>query len=663
MNTFRTFHVFSSHMVLQRNRDIVISGYGKPGEDFTATFAEHSVNGVIGSDGTWRATFPPKPAGGPWTFQATCGDQTIALDDILVGDVWFCSGQSNMEMPVYSPNPFWRTKNSEAELEDVDYPNLRLFNSIPARVMSPWKAVEDDPSTVGWQHCTRESVAPFSACGFFFGKKLQKDLDIPIGLISCSWGGTIIESWISPTMMALNSPPMSEQELQASVVDTYLKNIQGPGGKEIMRWLENFDNCAHVNDDVLQKDFDDSDWTEITPEPVQLPSPRRTAFRLAFELPENLIGKQLAVNLGTINDADATYFDGVKIGETTVTTHMYWSATRHYTIPADLATPGKHCMTIIADNHFGTGQLSTLRPTFTLANGDEVTVTPVVRTQDICVLPADFPMRPNVPSPAIKFNPTTPNFQSTLFNGMVYPWLRYKIKGAIWYQGCSNNGEYEYYQTHQMLIQDWRNQWNEPDMPFLIVQLAAFHAHSPDHRGDEKLIDQTPFSELPPYALTREIQAEIPKVMHNVATIPAFDCGDAFDIHPRDKQSLGYRLALKAESMLGWTNALADGPTYDGCRIEGNKIRIYFKNVGAGLKTTDGLPPTGFCISDRNETLVLADAEIDGATVLVSSPYVTFPQRVRYAFTGFCNVNLCNSENLPAMPFRTDACNYATMFR
>ncbi|MBR5025242.1 MAG: hypothetical protein IKX48_09255, partial [Victivallales bacterium] len=258
--------------------------------------------------------------------------------------------------------------------------------------------------------------------------------------------------------------------------------------------------------------------------------------------------------------------------------------------------------------------------------------------------------------------PTSPNYPSTLFNALLNPWFRYAVRGVIWYQGCTNAGQFTYYPLHKLFIEDLRDNWHDADMPFLLVQLAAFHQHTPDHPVKAEDIDALPFPEFSAYALTREIQAELPNDMENVGMITAFDCGDPSDIHPRDKQTLGLRLALKAEDMLHWISRNCDGPVFRNMSINGREVVIQFDNVGKGLKTTDGKPPKAFAIGGENGALYKANARIEFDRVILSSPMVSLPQRVRYAFTGFCTVNLVNSDGFPAIPFRTDKPDYFMMF-
>ena len=316
---------------------------------------------------------------------------------------------------------------------------------------------------------------------------------------------------------------------------------------------------------------------------------------------------------------------------------------------------------MVADDHYGAGLVNVQELEFT-APGLAFKVRPECRIDTVFTLPADFPARPDVPSVGANRCPGGPNYPSTLFNAMLNPWFRYAVRGTIWYQGCHNNGEFTYYPLHKMLIDDLREHWHDPEMPFLLVQLAAFQEHSPENRREDAEAEAVPFAEFSPYALTREIQAEMPRARKQVGMIVSFDRGDHSDIHPRDKQTLGFRLARKAEHMVYGRETVCDGPEFAGFRQEGRQLRVFFRNVGSGLATSDGKVPAGFVLGDRSGFLAPAEAAIDGDTVVLSSDGIPEPQRVRYAFTGYCRVNLMNKEGFPAVPFRSDKLDYSGMF-
>ena len=663
MKSFSFYHVFSSHMVLQRERPIVFSGKGEPGKKFTVTFAGKAKKGTIDEDGEWSITFPFMNAGGPYTLSAGYdgAKPSVKFDDILIGEVWMCTGQSNMEMPVYSENPFWQTLNAKQELKKAKHPNIRLFNSFQTRRLAPEGPLEDEnPDNKGWLVCDAKTVADFSACGYFFGRKLNDDLNIPIGLINTAWGGTRIEAWISDEALYFNGWELEKQDPNNDKTWTELYN--SPDCKPLRDWLVQFNKLGKAPAKWLAEKFDDSDWTGTPAGFVTLDTIGRYVTRFHFKLPASIAGKELVMNLGIINDVDQAYVNGKLVGSTGCDTENYWANMRRYTIPAGVTHAGDNVVAVVADNHYMVGGANYMDFAITCGKTTVKGITGL-RYKLLFAVPNDFPVRPNPPQMGNDMSsPTSPNYPSTLFNALLNPWFRYAVRGVIWYQGCTNAGQFTYYPLHKLFIEDLRDNWHDADMPFLLVQLAAFHQHTPDHPVKAEDIDALPFPEFSAYALTREIQAELPKDMENVGMITAFDCGDPSDIHPRDKQTLGLRLALKAEDMLRWINRKCDGPVFRNMFINGKEVVIQFDNVGKGLKTTDGKPPKAFVIGGENGALYKANARIEHDTVVLSSPMVSFPQRVRYAFTGFCTVNLVNSDGFPAIPFRTDKPDYFMMF-
>lgn len=656
-----SFHrIFTSHMVLQRERPIRLSGKAEPGRFVTLSFAGRERCVAAEADGEWFAEFPAMQAGGPYSLTLT-GDRGVSpvtLDDILIGEVWMCTGQSNMEMPVYSENPFWRTLDAVEELKKADHPRIRLYNSMLTRRLAPDGPLTEENGN-GWQLCNAETIALFSACGYFFGRTLEEDLDVPVGLIATAWGGTIIEAWISQRKFREKSwQPFIEQ----TRIEVMWNKLQETGEfRQLFDWLKNFDALGKADPALFQPETDDSSWQESTAPCLSLPVPGRYMIRATFDLPETFSGKDLTLKIGVFNDTDRTFFNGEFIGATGMEQPAYWNICRQYRVPARLLRAGRNCVGIEVDNHYSVGSANL--NCWQISDGEQtLEFQPACRWINLFTVPAGFPPRPNVPTIGADRTPTGPNYSSTLFNGMLFPWFRYTVRGTIWYQGCSNNGEFTYYPLHKMLIDDLREHWNDPDMPFLLVQLAAFHSHNPDNRLPDAMFDDQRFPEFSPYGITREIQAELPHVRRNVGMISAFDRGDHSDIHPRDKQTVGMRLAKKAEQMVYGREVIADGPTFAGIRKEGSAFRILFRNTGSGLTTSDGKAPLGFALGSRTGGLYPAEAVIDGDSVVLSTPLVVEPQRARYAFTGYCRVNLCNKEGFPALPFRSDKPDYEAMF-
>lgn len=654
------YHVFTSHMVLQRRKKVSFSGWGAPQHPIEITFADTTRTVEADADGQWRIFFPPREAGGPYTVTAkdAITGECVVLDDVMVGEVWFCAGQSNMEMPIDSDNPFFRIANPAGERSRAEQPQLRIFNATFPRRISPYYPVTDYNGR-GWRRCDGDSIADFSACAYFFGRKLLEDLKVPVGIIAAAWGGTDIEAWISAATLREFDwmPPTASTE---SAVAGWQAELQKDSYASLREWMTRFDQQGTTPSQWLKEDFDDSAWEEHSCKFLEFPVPGRYLVRIHFNVPEMWRNRVCRLEFGFLNDADRTWCNGSFVGSTGVETPEYWAMPRSYELAAGLLAT-ENCVAVELDNHCGTGYIASMSVVLT-ADGETLALPAKVRSQRVFALPPEFPPRPAMPTLGYTCSPFSANYPSTLFQSMLSPWFRYPVAGFAWYQGCNNNGQFSYYLLHQLLIDDVRRHWNDPELPFLLVQLAAFHDHRPEQRYEDAAIDELEFPEFSAYALTREIQAELPHVRSHVGVICAFDCGDHSDIHPRDKQTVGERLAAQAERMPPSGTGLAAGPVFAGFRREGERFRLYFHNIGSGLTTVDGKAPVGFALGDRTGRLFKATAEIDGDTVVLFCPEVTDPQRVRYAFTGCCRVNLINREGFPAFPFRSDKPDYAAMF-
>ena len=657
---FTLHRVFDSHIVLQRRQPIIISGTAEPSKAVQVEFAGQKVIAVAMENHEWFAEFSAMEAGGPYKLKitGTSNSTPVILEDILIGEVWLCIGQSNMEMPVDSTDSNFCVLNSEQVIQEAQNQQIRFYNSMINHTLAPDGPLLE-PCGTGWQCCNEQTVKAMSACGYFFGRQLQKDLSIPIGLIAAAWGGTGITAWISQKKFEEKNyfPPVDTTD---DILQKWHSWYDSTASESIKKWLQKFDSQGGDGSQYTDIYLDDSEWDDFSQNTV-FPFPGRYVCRLSFDLEGETSLKNIKLKLGIVNDVDRTYLNNELIGETGIEQPEYWSAEREYPVKPHCIRRGRNCITVIVDNHYSCGEAA-----FNLilsADGLEQRIVPQCKMKTIFLLPQDFPLRPAVPTPAL-YSPNTPNYPSTLFNARLYPWFRYAICGILWYQGCNDNGKYSYYPLHKMLIDDLREHWRRPEMPFILVQLASFHTHTPTARLADELFEAIPFPEFSEYGLTREIQAEMPHVRKNVGMIVAFDRGDHSDIHPRDKETLGFRLAKKAEAMVYGAQQVADGPEFAGLRLEGKAIRVFFHNAKSGLKTTDQKAPVGFVLGDRNGRFYPAKAVIEGNSVVLTAVNTEMiePQRVRYAFTGYCRVNLVNKEGFPAIPFRSDKPDYEKMF-
>lgn len=621
--------LFSDNMVLQRNSKAPLWGKAKAGSTVSVitSWDGKSYSAVAGPDGKWSVKVSTPDAGGPYSITFNQGRKSTVLKNVMSGDVWICSGQSNMEMPVEG---WGKVTNYEQEVsEAVQYPGIRLLNLKRAYSDAPQEDFEVKDE-YGWDICGPATVANFSACAYFFGRELYKDLNIPIGLINTSFGGTCIESWIgSEAITTLDSEKDFIEQGKAVVGKRYdvdsLRRVwfsqidakdRGFSGKKAV-WAEaGFDDSAwkniHVPGDVSKMGmdgFDGSIW-----------------FRTAFEMPQAFAGHDVELRLGTIDDNDVTYFNGRKIGETSG-----YSNERIYVIPARLVKAGKAQLTVrCVDTHGSCGIMGRYGKV-EIACGD--------KSIDIsgdwkCCFGATSDEVIKIPESSLR-----PDFPSNQFNAMLNPLIPFSVKGALWYQGETNaDASYQYRETLPLMIRNWRELWGN-EMPFYIVQLANY------------MELQTDPGEKSGWAELREAQALSAQAVKDAHMAVIIDIGDAKDIHPKNKQEVGRRLGLLARKYTYGEDISADSPAMESYSIEGSSIRIRFKN--AKSLVADG-KVRGFVIAGGDRVFHFADARIDGCDVVVSCPDVKYPLAVRYAWANNPVCNLYNEAGLPACPFRTD---------
>ncbi len=633
--------IFGDHMVLQRSTQAPVWGTGEPGEQITVAMGEHRATARADAGGAWRATLRTPQAGGPFDL-TVAGDKsgTIRFSDVLVGEVWFGSGQSNMEWPVNL------SVNAALEVASANFPQIRLFTVSKTPSAEP----RYDPAG-SWSACTPQTIPNFSAVAYFFGRELHRSLRVPIGLIHTSWGGTAAEAWTSREAMravpALKSLVLDAEKLSARCVDVKYDHAaamaewekeafhQDPGNKgEPQGWAKPGLNIA--------------DW-----KPMRLPTYWQSLgidingavwFRREVQVPPHWAEEDLLLNLGGIDDLDTTYFNGERVGATGKETPEYWSAPRSYTIPGRLVKAGTNLIAVRVFDHLnvggfgGPGESMKLLP----AKGGAHEAIPLAG-EWLYKIELALERRTNAtvpPSPQQPINPAHEGYPGALFYGMIYPLIPFAIRGAIWYQGESNAGRAEQYRTlFQTMITDWRARWGQGDFPFLFVQLANW-------MPAQKEPGESPWAEL------REAQA-MALALPNTGMATAIDIGDAVDIHPQNKQDVGKRLALAAQAIAYGRDCTHCGPTYRGLKIEGDKVRVSFDHA-AGLVARGGTPK-GFAIAGDDGKFAWADAQIEGDSVVLSSPRVPRPAVVRYAWADNpADINLCNSEGLPALPFRSD---------
>ena len=609
-------------MVLQRDTEIHLWGWAEAGERITVKFVKQKESVTTDASGCWEVRLAPVAVGGPFSMTIE-GNNTIELENILMGDVWVCSGQSNMGWMVKNSN------NSEEEIARAHIPEIRLF-TVPHRMATqPLDTLEEG----SWQRCTPETIPDFSAVAYFFGRELTRHLNVPIGLIHSSWGGTRAESWISPAAIGEHR---GDPNFTTEFTNLDLETALDEGEQRLEQWqasLKDYDAGLQNNPSWYAPETSVTDWSSI-----QVPGDWRnhgypslvgTAwYRTQFTLPAGEDLRDVALHLGTIDDSDQVWVNGTLVGETRNDRY----ATRVYEIPASALRSGPNVLAVRVENYGTRGGLWS--PADSLYVATKQAHIPLAGSWRFKVGNQNLPEHPGTPGPNL--------LPSVLFQGMIHPLLHYPIKGVIWYQGEANASEAgAYRRLFSSLIRDWRDQWEVGTFPFLLVQLANF-------RPPTEAPQPSDWAEL------REAQAAA-LALENTGMAVAIDVGEADDIHPRDKQTVGHRLALAARGVAYGESIEYSGPVYDEMEVEDNSIRIYFEHADAGVKTPRGEPIKGFAIAGEDQQFVWADATVEGNTVVVSSDKVPQPVAVRYAWSDNPDrANLYNEEGLPAVPFRTD---------
>jgi len=663
--------VFSSHMVLQQQRPIRFFGTADPGKEVKLEFAGKQVSAKADASGNWQAEFPAMTADRkPLTLCVASGAEKKVCDDVLIGEVWFCSGQSNMEMPIGAKfKRGWSAQNCEEEVRNADYPEIRYAFQIKIKGHQQKLPAQYFPQFGGWVRCTPENAPFFSATSYFFGRKLYQDLKVPIGLINASFGGTPIISWISQEgFRAADLTPELEEYKTYALPPKELKALEKKEKErffsELNAWHPRF---VQIGAEAkvkaagwAAKDLDDSKWIPLKKVGrMGMVNPEIRWFRTHFALPEAFRGQRDHLTMDHLGNEASVFLNGREIAS--YASEAPGRAKKiDVMVPADAFDPsGNNVLAIRMEVLYQAGSATPVRNilervVFT-AGDRKLTVTQGWRHKTEFRFPAKQHPEAPVPEP-IKLPHLSTNFPSTLYNGMVDSWTRLPVRGVIWYQGCNDNGKIRYYPWHKALINDWRTKWHDPEMPFIITQLAGYE---PRHAEDWRTANAT---KVFGYALTRDIQRQVMQEMPRVGLACLIDVGEADNIHPANKQDVGLRLALEAERIAYGRNIVSQGPLFREAKAEGNSMRVSFDNVADGLTTSDGKAPGAFAIAGADGVFHWAEAKIDGNTVVVSSPDVKEPRFVRYAYAGYRgDCNLRNGAGLPAYPFRSDAVDYSSV--
>ncbi|MGI4875280.1 MAG: sialate O-acetylesterase [Janthinobacterium lividum] len=614
-------------MILQRGQRVTLWGWAKPGERITVTFEHHSYSTITGTTGTWKTGLPAHLAGGPYDLTVQ-GENSIIIRDILFGDVWLCSGQSNME---------YRLKRSQArytgDIAQADNPQIRQF-----LVKTAWSYdVKDDVAPAAWKCATPANVLDFSAVAYFFAKYLYEKYHIPIGLINSSYGGTPVQSWMSAE--ALKAFPDLVAQFEAYRDTAKVNPLLRIYKTQTASWYQ-----AAATQDAGRNHLDGQpSWaTSMAGDPrwrpIQVPGFWEDQglnntdgviwYQKEITIPANLSGKDALLNLGFIHQEDSTYFNGQLIGHTA---SQY--VERLYRVPGALLKPGSNVITARVLNKEGNGGFLPDK-TYALDIGEAILPLAGLWRYRIGVIV------PPLQSARQKQFSREP---AVLYNSMIAPLVPYRIKGVVWYQGENNTDQPQFYAAwFAALIRDWRKQWHQGNLPFVYAQLANY----------------MPVAEQPAasqWAELREAQLKTLKLKQTGLAV-LHDTGEWNDVHPTRKKEAGERLALAARHVAyGERHLVYSGPAFQAAHIRGQRIYLSFRHTGSGLIAKGGGALKQFAIAGSDYKFVWAKAEISGNRVVVWSNQVAHPVAVRYAWADNpAGANLYNQEGLPASSFRTD---------
>jgi len=615
--------LISDGMVLQRDQKIKIWGWADANEKVSVTFNKKKYSTTTLADGTWSVVINPTKAGGPHRMQVT-GNNTITIENILVGDVWICAGQSNMVHSLKLHQERYAT-----EIAQASNPQIRNF-TIPTTTNLIYPST--DITQGSWKETTPQNVMDFSVVAYFFAKKLNEQYHVPIGIINASVGGTPIEAWISEG--GLKTFPEIITTIQQNKDTAYVNNTNRRAQAVNRAWEKRNATDQGLVESPRWHDttYIPSDWHSINIPGYWEDQGIKNLdgvvwYRREIEIPQSLTGLPAKVALGRIVDADVLYINGVQVGNTT-----YQYPQRRYSIAEGILKPGKNVFVIRVINNGGKGGFVPDKP-YHLSIGNQLIDLKGYWHYKVGQV---FERREFVPSIAVQNQPTT------LFNGMIAPLINYAVKGFVWYQGESNTGKPDdYSKLLPALITDWRNQWKQNTTPFLYAQLPNFMDvnYSPEESN---------------WAALRNAQLKTLSVA-NTGMAVTIDLGEWNDIHPGNKKPVGERLALAARNVAYGEAIIPSGPIYQSSTSTENKIVISFTNVGSGLISKDGKSLRYFAIAGADKKFVWANAEIKNNTVVVWSDQIAIPQFVRYAWADNPDgANLTNKEGLMASPFTTE---------
>lgn len=632
--------LFSDHMVLQQKSNVKFWGTDKPNNEITiSTSWENESKTIVDINGHWNVSIGTPSAGGPFKIEIKSNQHKIVLNDIMIGEVWLASGQSNMEMTLMGWPPNDIINNADEEIAKSSNSKIRMFTVEKQISINPLGDVKGS-----WKVSSPEETKNFSASAYFFAKELFKKLQVPIGIINSSWGGTPAESWTSKkTIDTFNEFKSVTQSINTSdLIKNELKWFSQFKAIGIPTTDEQWINLNLLDNLIVEKSYNDSDWEEI-----QLPGRYDNQinggeFNGAVWFRKNIVIDNLdsdyILTIGAVDDMDETYVNGHKIGG--LIGMGFWNKKREFKIPKSILKKGNNTIAVRAIDAEGVGEI--IGP-MTLSNDNNIKVSLNGNWKYKLIAEIynnkfylyginniDFNSRIKT----IKLNSGVP---TVLYNGMINPLVPYTIKGVIWYQGESNVGRADQYENlFPAMIRDWREKWNY-DFPFYYVQIAPYQYNI----NKDSSLDQS--QEL------REAQRNSLKTK-NTGMVVTMDIGNFNNIHPSNKQDIGSRLARLALSNNYSINIVPSGPIFNGLKVIGSKLILEFENPGSKLISKGDL--LGFEIAGADKKYVFANATIINNQVELYSDKIKNPLYARYAWKDKAVPSLFNLEGLPASSFK-----------
>ena len=613
--------IYSDNMVIQRDQYVKIWGWADSGDKVTVTFMNNNYEAMSNSDGEWHVMLPKMKAGGPHNMIISSENETKNLNNILIGDVWLCSGQSNMEWPLAY------AMNAEEEISNATDSNIRHFKVPLTYAGEP----QSELAGGSWLSCSPDTAGTFTAVGYFFARAIREHHDVPIGLLNSSWGGSRIEPWMRKELLSKNGEHPAEAMVAAAKKRSdenkiRLEKIVGPLTGEDKGMVDGIPVWAASN-------FDDTDWqTHKLPGLWEGQGLRgfdgMVWYRKSITLSKQDLLSEIKIGVGRIDDSDITFINGNKVGGLT----QQYNTPRVYDVNQQFLKEGENIITVRADDTGGGGGIHGEAAELFIQIGN-----------DKRSLAGEWKHRVSAIHESTGFSPNqTPTY---LYNKMIHPIIDFPIKGALWYQGESNANEagaYIYRDLFKTMISDWRKLWGVGDFPFLYVQLANFMA------ADDEPAESN-------WAVLRESQSAALD-LKNVGEAVIIDIGEAEDIHPTNKQDVGLRLSLAARKIVYGENPVYSGPTYKSHTRDGKKIVLTMDHVGSGLQVKDRYGYLkGFALSGPDGKYRWAQAIVHNNKIQVWHPEIDNPIGLRYGWgNNPHDVNLYNQEGLPASPFRIE---------